>query len=374
MRPRISERAQRIQASGIRAIFDRGQRIPGAIDLAIGQPHYDIPEPVRAAAHAAIDAGCGKYSSTQGYDDLLRLVSHHLCERHGLPPDEPAMLTSGTAGGLHLALLCLINRGDEVLCPDPYFIVYKSLIALCDATPVYYSTYPDWRVRRERLEALVTDRTRAILVNTPQNPTGRVLTRQELEAVADVARRHDLVILSDEIYDRFVFGGRHHLSIRALHEPTLTFSGFGKTYGMPGWRVSWATGPAEVIDKMRAMQQMTFVCPPTVAQKAVYPAFETDMTAQIAVYERHARLVTEALTGLYDFVPPEGAFYVFPRVPGGGEMNGLAFAERAIERKLLLVPGRAFSPADTHFRVSFAVPTETLARGLDILRDLAIRP
>ena len=363
----LADRTRRVRPSGIRKIFELVASLEDPIDFSIGQADFDVPEEVKDAAVRAIRDGFNKYTVTEGVPELNERVQLRTKERYGFDPGS-SLITSGVSGGLLLSYLVLLDPGDEILIPDPHFVMYRVLADMLGAKAVPYDTFPDFRIRREALEAAVTPRTKVILLNSPSNPTGRVLPDAELREVAAFARDHDLTILSDEIYDEFVYGVPFH-SVCEHYERTIVLSGFSKSLGMPGWRIGYAVGPRELIDPMKTFQQFTFVCANTVAQHAALFALEHDSTEQVRAYERKRDLVVSAMEGVFDLVPPDGSFYAFPQLPDG--TTGTEFVKRMLEDKVLVVPGAAFSDRDTHFRLSFAASDEVLERGLDLLRRAA---
>lgn len=363
----ISERAARVRSSGIRRMFDLGSRLKDPLDFSIGQPDFQPPREVQEAAIQAVRAGRNRYTVTQGLPALNERLLELVERRTGVRP-EASLVTAGVAGGLTLAMVALTDPQDQVLVPDPYFVCYTNLAAMLTREPAFYDLYPDFRITPERLEEGVTGDVRVLIVNSPSNPTGRVLEDEELAAVAAFARRHDLAVISDEIYDAFSYEGPAP-SMLAHHDQTILLGGFSKTFGMPGWRLGYAVGPAEVIDKMRTLQQFSYVCAPAPLQHGALAALDVDMEPWIRAYARKRDLVYEGLSGTFELVKPTGAFYAFPRVPGGESAS--AFMERALGRNLLVVPGSAFSRRDTHLRLSYAMPDERLQEGVKVLRELA---
>ena len=365
----LSRRADRIEASGIRRIFELVSSMEDPINLSIGQAHFDVPEAVKEAAIAAIREGFNRYTVTQGLPELNDAVLARLAERYGYR-GEHSLITSGVSGGLMLGFMGLLDPGDRVLLPDPYFTMYPVLAGMVSAEVDTYDCYPGTPLTEAALEAGVHETTRLILINSPSNPTGRTLTADELRAVAAVAERHDLIVMSDEIYDDFVYEPPFESAAKYVDpERLLLLGGFSKTYGMPGWRMGWAAGPDALIDAMRKMQQFSFVCAPSMAQKACLVALQTSMDHEIEAYRRKRDLLAEGLASHYDLSLPGGSFYMFPALPAG--VSGADFAARAVERKLLVVPGSAFSARDTHFRLSFAAEDAVLERGVVALNELA---
>ena len=294
--------------------------------------------------------------------------------------DSGTLITSGVSGGLLLAMLACVQPGDEVLIPDPYFVMYRHLVTLAGGTPAYVDTYPDFQLTAERVAPHITARTKMLVFSTPSNPTGVVIDRAQCGALADLAAQHNLLMLSDEIYDEFCYakverpqgsGKQRCPSPAEFTRDVLLLRGFSKTYAMTGWRMGFAVGPAPIIEQMTKLQQYTFVCAPSMAQVAALTALDTDMTHAVQAYrDRRDRLV-ERLRPAYDVVEPQGAFYAFVRVPERLGITATQFVERAIDKKLLIIPGSVFSNRDTHFRLSYACDPDTLERGLDILMELA---
>jgi len=364
--PPLADRVRRIDASGIRKVFDLAARLRDPINLSIGQPDYDVPEPCKAAAVEAIRRGLNRYTVTQGEAALREAVAERLRAEFGRF-DGPVLVTSGVSGGLLLALLATVNPGDEVLVPDPYFVMYKHLVRLVGGVPVFVDTYPDFRLRADRLEAAVSERTRLLILNSPANPTGAVCDRTEIEAAVAVARRHDLLVLSDEIYNAFSYDGPCP-SPWPLYDRVLLLRGFSKTYAMTGWRLGYAVGPEPVLQAMTTLQQYTFVCAPSPFQHAAAAALELDPSPYIETFRRRRDLVYEALRERFRVSRPGGAFYIFPEAPDG---SGTRFVERAIAAGVLIIPGGVFSERDTHFRLAYTADADTLRRGLDVLNRLA---
>ncbi len=365
---RLADRLDGISSSGIRRIFELGAKLEDPIDLSIGQADFDVPDPVKAAAIDAIQRGDNRYTVTQGLPELNAGIRKRLERTHGRAP-EATLITSGVSGGLFLGMLCLVNPGDEVLVPDPYFTMYDVLVRLCGGTPVFYDTYPDFALDVDRIESLITPRTRAILVNSPANPTGVVYPESSLRALADVMERRGIVVISDEIYDLFVFDAPY-FSIASVYDNTLVVSGFTKTYGMPGWRVGYAAGPQALVDKMKTVQQFSYVCAPSMSQHGCVAALDVDVEPYRLEYRDKRDLIVDGLRDHYDLVAPGGSFYAFPRVPERFESD-VAFVETCLEHNVLVVPGSAFSARDTHFRISFAAPDDRLREGIDVLNRIA---
>jgi len=365
----IADRMSKIDASGIRKVFDLAAKLESPANLSIGQPDFDVPDPIKDAAITAIRKGKNKYTVTQGIPELIRKVRDVELAARDFEPDD-VIITSGTSGGLLLAILVLVDPGDEVIIPDPYFVMYKHLVNLAGGVPVFVDTYPDFELRPERVRRAVTDKTKLLLLNSPSNPTGAVNLRKDLAEIAALAAGRGFVVLSDEIYDRFSYDGPAP-SITEFLPETLLLGGFSKTYAMTGWRLGYAAGPGEIISQMKKLQQYTFVCAPSMAQSAGVVALDLDVSEYVDAYRRKRNTVYEALSGHFDVRKPRGAFYIFPKSPWG---TGTQFVSAAIESNCLVIPGNVFSEKDTHFRISYATSDDDIARGVEILCKLADKP
>ena len=362
----IADRMGKLDSSGIRKVFDLAQNMKSPVNLSIGQPDFDVPDPVKQAAVGAIHDGLNKYTPTQGIEEFRQALRQTLRASRGVDPDS-VLITSGVSGGLMLALLVIVNPGDEVLIPDPYFVMYKHLVNLASGAPVFIDTYPDFKLTRERIEPHLTERTKLLLLNAPGNPTGTVPSVEQLKAIADMARERDLLVISDEIYRHFSYDGPCP-SIATYYDNTLILDGFSKSHAMTGWRLGYAAGPAEIVAEMTKLQQFSFVCAPSFAQIAGIKALDVDTTGYVGKYHKKRDMLCEGLKGKYELVKPEGAFYLFPKVPWGTDHE---FVAKAIENNLLIIPGSVFSEKNTHFRIVYAAADETIERGIEILNKIA---
>ena len=362
----LAKRTKIIDSSGIRKVFDLAAKLENPVNLSIGQPDFDVPEEIKEIGIKSIREGFNSYTVTQGIPELRDAVCEQYRDRHGVE-FEDILITSGVSGGLTLAFIALVEEGDEVLLTDPYFVMYKHLANLFGGKPVFLDTYPDFAVSPEKLEEKVTQRTKMLVLNSPANPTGRVYSGDELREIAEFARRHDLLVISDEIYDHFIYDEPHE-TFAKYYEKTLLLNGFSKSSAMTGWRVGYAAGPHEVVESMKTLQQYSFVCAPSFAQKAGVAALNLDISRQIDQYRAKRDLIYEGLRGHFEVEKPGGAFYIFPKAPGG---DGVKFVEKAIADNLLIIPGNVFSEQNSHFRISFAAPDETIRQGVEILQKLA---
>ncbi len=391
----ISDRAKGIDASGIRRVFELGAKLKNPINLSIGQPDFAVPEPIKRAAIEAIEQDKNGYTLTQGIPPLLEKIRDDAHTHLGWPARTDgagpmiadgygAIVTAGTSGALMLSAMALLDGGDEYIVADPYFVLYPNKGKFIGAKAVFADTYPDFKLTAERVEPLINKRTKFVLSCSPGNPTGVTMTQQECDDLADLCARKNVLLISDEIYDGFVFPkvGESELPGRAPSaarvregfskpwENVLVIRGFGKNYGATGWRMGYAMGPSALIEHMAKMQQYTYVCAPSMAQWGCVAAFDADISDIIKGYVRRRDMVVSALGDLTELATPTGAFYAFVKVPPALGMTGTQFVEKAIERGVLIIPGGVFSRKDTHFRLSFAAPEEKLTAGLEIIAEL----
>lgn len=367
--PWLAERTDRFDSSGIRKVFDLAAKLENPINLSIGQPDFPVPDALKEAAVRAIREDKNGYSLTQGVTALRERLEAKVQQEWG-HADRKVLITSGTSGALNLAMWALVDPGDEVIVFDPYFVMYPTLAEMVGGVPVVIDTYPDFQIDLAKVEAAITPKTKLILFNSPANPTGVVADPAIVRGLAELAAKHNVALLSDEIYRDFTYDAP--LPCPAEHnDQTIVVDGFSKSYGVTGWRIGWIHGPAAVIEKMTALQQYTFVCAPHPLQHAVLEAFNTDISPLVDRYRGRRDHVLAGLRDAgYEVADSGGAFYAFPKVPDGLG-TGTEFVARAIERELLIIPGGIFSGRDTHFRLSYAASQETLDRGLAVLRQLA---
>jgi aspartate aminotransferase/aminotransferase len=366
----IAKRARSIEVSGIRKVFDLAKSLKDPVDLSIGVPHFDIPKPIKTAAIEAIQRGENSYTVTQGLA-VLREKLHADVRRRYPHPDRQTFVTSGTSGGLVLILLTAIDPGDEVILFDPYFVGYTNFIHIAGGVPVLIDTYPDFQIDVDKVEAAITPRTKAIIVNSPANPTGAVYSRGILKDLANLARDRHILLISDEVYRAFTYDVPF-ASPAEFNEDVVVVDGFSKSHGMTGWRVGYCHGPRPLIEEMIKLQQCTFVCAPSIAQHACVVAFDLDreVSGIVADYRWKRDRLFDGLKERFEIVKPGGAFYMFPKAPWG---NGPDFVAMAIRNNLLSIPGNVFSVRDSHFRLSYAASDATLDRGLEILNKTARR-
>ncbi|MCF6158457.1 MAG: pyridoxal phosphate-dependent aminotransferase [wastewater metagenome] len=362
----IAHRMSKLDSSGIRKVFDLAQKMQNPVNLSIGQPDFDIPEEIKTEAIKAVHDGMNKYTITQGIPELRTVLQKRLQKDRGVDA-ESIMITSGVSGALTLAFMVLLNPGDEVLIPDPSFVSYKHLTNFCSGKSVFVDTYPDFKLTAERIQPYITEKTKVLVINSPANPTGVMCNTRDIKEIAELSKKHNLIVISDEIYHNYDYGHEFD-SIGRYYEKTLIVDGFSKCFAMTGWRMGFAAGPGEIIREMIKLQQYTFVCAPSFAQYAISRSPEVDLTERIASYRRKRDLLYNGLKDTYQMVKPEGAFYIFPQVPWGTDEE---FVSAAIQKNLLIIPGNVFSERNTHFRISYAAKEETIQQGVAILNNLA---
>jgi aminotransferase len=373
--PLISQRVLGIQPSGIRKFFDIAATMKDVISLGIGEPDFDTPEPVVAAGVAALQRGETHYTSNSGLIELREGLSDHLVQHYDVAYD-PAMeilVTVGVSEALYLAMAALLDPGDEIIFAEPCFVAYESTARMVGATPVMVPTTPDtgFQLTAEAIEAAITPKTKALLIASPNNPTGAVIDHERLTAIAAVAEEHNLVVISDEIYDRLIYGTEHvcFSSLPGMRRRTIVLQGFSKAYAMTGWRVGYAAGPADLVSEMRKLHQYLIMSAPTASQWAAVKALEVGesfVEAMCAEYDRRRKLIVGGLNDLGLLcVEPKGAFYAFPCIESSG-MDDNTFAELLLqEEHVAVVPGRAFGPSGVGFvRMSYATAYEKIEQAL----------
>ncbi|MHB0875741.1 MAG: pyridoxal phosphate-dependent aminotransferase [Anaerolineae bacterium] len=375
--PSLSQRVTDAPFSGIRRFFDIVATMKDVISLGVGQPDFVTPAPVLEAGIASLRAGDTGYTSNSGRIELRRLTAAHIRRLYGAEYDAESeiIVTVGVSEGLYLALTAILNPGDEVIVPEPCFVAYKPEVIFAGGIPVAMPTYAEdnFELRPEAVEALITPRTKAILIGYPSNPTGAVISRRTMEALAKIAVERDIFLISDETYDRLVYGVEHvHAgTIAGLHDNSIVLYGFSKAYAMTGWRVAVTLAPAPVSRAMLKVHQYTIMSAPTPAQHAAEAALgpegEAAVQAMVAEYDRRRRLMTRGLCDIgLDCVEPLGAFYVFPSVTRTG-LSSEQFAEMLLkEERVAVVPGESFGACGAGFvRCTYATSMGQLEEALE---------
>ena len=364
--------------SGIRRFFDMLAEMKDVISLTIGEPDFTTPEGITRAAIESLEAGETHYTANGGMIELRELIAANLRGRYGVEydPRTELIITVGASEGVDASLRATVDPGDEIVYHEPCFVAYAPCIQLAGgvAVPVATTAATDFRVTADMLTAAITPRTKGIFLGYPNNPTGAALDRAELEAIARVADEHDLLVYSDEIYDRLVYGSHEHTAFSALpgmRDRTILMGGFSKSYAMTGWRIGFVAAPAELMAGIAKVHQYGIMCAPTVAQHAAIEALrngEDAVQLMRAEYDRRRRYMTDRFNeiGLTCF-EPMGAFYCFPRVSDATGMDETAFAEALLaEERVGVVPGTAFGPSGAgHVRVCYAAAYEDIVEAMD---------
>lgn len=359
----LSSRMAHIDTSLIRKMFDLAGDLKDPINLSIGQPHFATPANIVEAARKALLDGKTSYTQTQGIAPLREAMARYLIEKNGIPANPDRMLiSSGVSSLLQLLFMATIDPGDQVLLVSPAFLIYRGLVSFFRAE----ETMIDQSFSPGDLQSIKRDRLKLIIFSSPSNPTGYIMKKEQIQALTALAEETGALLVSDEIYSLFDYD-HQFVSAGSIYPETLTLFGFSKSYSMTGLRLAAASGPAEIIKALTTLQQYTVVCAPSAVQWAGIEALQTDMSAHVEDYRQKRDFMRDALSGVTEFYEPDGAFYLFARVPG----DDMAFCERAIsEKELLVVPGRTFTRETGWIRISYAADQRTLERGVDALRSL----
>jgi aminotransferase len=376
MRTFISRRVASVPPSGIRRFFDIAATMPDVISLGVGEPDFVTPAPILNAGIASLQRGETAYTSNSGIAALREALSAHLSRRYGVEydPEHELLITVGVSEALYLAVTAILDPGDEVIVPQPCFVSYVPEVIFAGGTAVTLPTYvhDGFQVTGAAIEARVTPRTKAILIGYPNNPTGAVLSRERMLEIAQAAQKHDLIVISDEIYDRLVYGVEHvcFAALPGMRAHTILLGGFSKDYAMTGWRIGYVAAPAELLAAMRKVHQYTIMSAPTTGQHAALAALaqgEEHVQRMVAEYDRRRRLIVGGCNALgLDCFEPRGAFYAFPSVARTG-MSDEEFAERLLlEEQVAVVPGNAFGEGGAGYvRMCYAQSYEKIEQALE---------
>ncbi|MGI5989331.1 MAG: pyridoxal phosphate-dependent aminotransferase [Lachnospiraceae bacterium] len=375
MRPMTSEKIRALQPSGIRKFFDIVHEMPDAISLGVGEPDFDTPWNIREEGIYSLERGRTFYTSNAGLMPLREEISRYLERNQGLKynPKSQVLVTVGGSEAIDIAMRCIVNPGDEVLIPEPSYVSYRPCAIMADATPVTINLQESngFKLTAEQLEAAITDRSRILVMPFPNNPTGSIMTREELEPLVPIIIKHDLIVISDEIYSALTYSGKH-VSIAELpgmQERTILIGGFSKAFAMTGWRLGYACGPEEIIAQMTKLHQFTIMCAPTTSQYAAVEALansQPEVDRMVASYNERRRFLLHEFKRMgIECFEPFGAFYVFPSIRKFG-MTSDEFATRLLkEQKLAVVPGTAFGACgEGNIRISYAYSIDDLKIGL----------
>jgi aminotransferase len=373
---RIARRVGDIAPSGIRKFFDLLASMDGVISLGIGEPDYPTPYHISKAAISSIENGYTMYTPNTGIPELREELSKHLKTRYELDynPNSQVLITVGVSEAMDLAARALLNPEDEVLIPDPCYVSYSACVVLSGGIPVMMPTYEENRfeISAESIEPFISDKTKAIIIGYPSNPTGTVMPREKLEEIVNLARRHNLLIISDEIYSSLVYDCEHTCvaTLPGAYDNTLFLGGFSKAYAMTGWRAGYAVGPASIIAAMTKIHQYTIMSAPTMSQVAAIEALrngDASAAEMVADYNRRRLVIVKGLSDIgLACHKPQGAFYVFPSIKNTG-MTSEEFAQSLLmEEKVAVVPGNAFGKhGEGYVRCCYATSLKELYEALE---------
>ncbi|MBD3300100.1 MAG: aminotransferase class I/II-fold pyridoxal phosphate-dependent enzyme [Candidatus Moranbacteria bacterium] len=364
----ISERIRQMKESGIRKIFNQAASLKGEIiNFSIGQPDFLANEKLKSNLKKAVDQNKNTYTPTLGIPELRKRIAQKLNQKNNIPAkEEEIIVTSGASGGIFLALGCLIDPGDEVILPDPYFVLYKQILTFLGAKIIYNDTYPDFRLNLKKLKSQITKKTKLVIINSPNNPTGMVYSKQELSELKKILQPQKIPVLSDEIYEPFDYD-KKFFSIASIYKKTITINGFSKTHSITGWRIGYLhTFDKKLLDQINKLQQYTFVCAPSMVQFALCDSFGSNLNKHIRKYKQKRDYLFENLKNKFNLNRTQGAFYAFVEIP----KNQKNFHQKLLQKNILTVPGSVFSEKASHFRISFAVADEVLEKGVEILKKI----
>ena len=375
MQTSLSRRVQSIPPSGLRKYFDIAATMPDVISLSIGEPDFVTPDAIRRAGIQSIERGETKYTSNSGTLELRRALSDHLARHYNVryDPEEEILITVGVSEALHGAMLATIDPGDEVIVAEPCFVAYKPSVVFAGGTPVVVATCveDDFQVTGAALERAITPRTKAILIGYPNNPTGAVMSRERLLDVARIAEKHNLLVFSDEIYDRLVYGVEHlcFAALPEMRDRTILLGGFSKDYAMTGWRIGYVCAHAEILGAIHKVHQYIIMSAPTMGQAGAREGLvraEANVQEMIRSYDQRRQVVVSGLNaiGLTTFTP-RGAFYAFPDIRRTGLTSDQFCEKLLMEEHVAVVPGRAFGACGEGFaRICYAASMANIEEAL----------
>jgi aminotransferase len=372
---KIAKKVRDLPPSGIRKFFDIASSVKDVISLGVGEPDFITPWRVREASIYGVEKGKTTYTSNWGLIELREQISQYEQEGMGADydPNKEILVTTGVSEGIDLAIRAITDPGDEILVVEPSYVSYRPCVIMAGGEPVSVPTRleNDFKVRKEDLEKYITPRTRAIVMNYPNNPTGSIMTQKDLEEVADVAIEHDLTIISDEVYEKLTYEGKHAsiASLNGMRDNTILLNGFSKAFAMTGWRLGYACGNDEVIEAMMKIHQYTMLCAPITAQLGAIEALKNgqdEMLDMVKEYNRRRRVIVRGFNSLgLTCFEPKGAFYAFPSIVSTG-LSSEKFAERLLfEEGVVVVPGSVFGDSGIgHLRCSYAASMENIKEAL----------
>ncbi len=364
----LSEKLEHFDSSDFRRAMSMQSLLKNPVDLSIGVPEELTPKHIKKGGIKAIKNDKTTYTPANGIQELREALAEKLRTDNNIPATADSVsIVPGLTTGQLLVYMALINQGDEVIVFDPYYPPYTNLARACGANVVLISTLPSFQPDLQALEANITDKTKIIIINSPNNPSGAVYSEQNLRKIAHIAEKHHILIISDEIYEHFVYEVKH-FSIGSIYPNTLTMNGFSKEYAMTGWRLGYIHGPQEIIDAINNVQQYTVMSSSSIAQHAALAALKNRPQIKDK-YRKKRDFVLKSLKDLgFEVWGAEGAYYVFIKAPK--DLTDIEYAKLAAEHNLIVVPGRAFSEAHGYIRISYGADMKTLKKGLEIIKKI----
>lgn len=370
-----------IPLSGIREIFEKAQTIPDVIRLEFGEPDFDTPAHIKNAAYEALTRGATKYTSSFGIAELRDAIAEKMLRENGVKCSRSnVVVTAGATSALSLAVLAVLNPGNEILIPNPGWANYVPISRIGGATSVGYPLFEkdEFNVNIENVRKLITPKTKMILINSPSNPSGGVIPEQDQKAIGELAEKHDLLILSDEVYEKFIYGGERHVSLASFpqfKDRVITINSFSKTYAMTGWRIGYAVAPAEIAEAMGRLNGSTNSCTATMTQYAALAALKGSqncVTEMVDAFKRRRSVILDGLSEikLLSCIPPKGAFYAFVNV-SKTRMDSLSLSMKFLEHgHVATVPGSAFGTyGEGYIRIAYANSEENLKKALSRIKS-----
>ncbi len=372
----VKKSIRELPFSGIRKFFDLANSMKGVISLGVGEPDFSTPWHICEASIYSLEKGYTNYTSNCGLEELRRGISAYLRDKYGLDynHDREILVTVGASEAIDIALRCVLEPGDEIIIPEPCFVSYKPCALMAGGIPIIISTREDdcFKLMPGDLEKAITLNTKVLLLSYPNNPTGAIMDKKELQAIAQVAEEYDLLVIADEIYNELTYNGEHtsFASLPGMKERTILINGFSKTYAMTGWRIGYAAAPKEIADAMLKIHQYTIMCAPIMGQIAATEALTNgarEVKRMVAQYDQRRSLIFNGLNGIgLRCFEPRGAFYAFPSIKATG-MSSQEFCETLLkEEKVAVVPGDAFGGCgEGYIRCSYAASMEQISIALD---------
>ncbi|RJS89871.1 pyridoxal phosphate-dependent aminotransferase [Candidatus Bathyarchaeota archaeon] len=382
----VSSRVSWLSGAMTREFMKMMWGVPELISLTAGEPDFKTPEHIIEVAKRALDEGFTHYTPTGGIPELLEAIAEKLSRENGVDydPEREIMCVPGTQEAVFITLFSTIDPGDEVILTDPTYLAYASVVMLCGGKPVSVPVTEEegFRIDVEELEKKITDKTKLLILNTPNNPTGAVYTRSTLEAIADVAQRHDLLVISDEIYEKIIYDGAEHVSFASLpnmKERTITINGFSKAYAMTGWRIGYVAAPSQLIEKMMAANGYIIVCPNSIAQRAAHAALtgpQDCVEEMVKEFDRRRKVIVQGINeieGIHCFLP-KGAFYAWVNIKETGLSSFELTFKLFQEAKVGVLPGSAFgAQGEGYLRISYAASMDSIERALERIKPVIER-